>query len=56
MGEAGLKACTGFLAGEACPLVGGTGSWPSDGLDHVKGYVERCMWALQHFSSLSADG
>ena len=31
MGEAGLEACVGFLAGraDACPLVGGAGSWPS---------------------------
>ena len=34
MGEAGLEACAGFLAGGAAvrPLVGGAGSWPSGGL------------------------
>ena len=41
MEETGLKTCTGFLAGGACPLVDGTGSWPSGVLDCVKGYVER---------------
>ena len=41
MGETGLKTCTGYLAGGACPLVDGTGSWPSGVLDCVKGYVER---------------
>lgn len=35
--EAGLEACAGFLAGQACtcPLVGEAGSWPSDGLGYV---------------------
>ena len=40
VGEAGLETCAAFLAGGAsvCPLVGGTGSWPS-GQDCVKGHV-----------------
>ena len=38
MDEAGLEACAGLLVGGAgaCPLVGGTVSWPSGGQDCVK--------------------
>ena len=37
VGEAGLEACLGFLAGVAgsCPLMGRAGFWPSDKQEHV---------------------
>ena len=37
VGEAGLEACLGFLAGVAgaCPLVGRAGFWPCDEQEHV---------------------
>ena len=52
--EAGLETCAGFLErrASACPLVGRAGSWPSGG----QGCVQRQLWALQSFGSLSADG
>ena len=37
VGEAGVEAYAGFLAGgaSACPLVRGVGSWPSGGQGHA---------------------
>ena len=51
VGEAGLGACAGFLEGvaSACPLVGGTVSWPSGGQGCVKGHVLRQLWAQEDF-------
>lgn len=44
MGEAGLEAGAGFLAGGAgaCPLVPGAGSWPFDG----QGCLGSCLEAV----------
>ena len=41
VGEAGLEVCVSFLVGgaDACSLVGGAGSWPSDGQGQVKGRI-----------------
>ena len=35
--EGNLESCSGFLVGgaSACPLVGGAGTWPSDGHGNV---------------------
>ena len=47
MGEVGPMACLGFLVGGtgALVLVGGAGSFPSDGKGRVRWCVLGCLWA-----------
>ena len=47
VGEVGSVACVDFLVGEtgACILVGGAGSFPSDGQGCIRWCVLGCLWA-----------